>query len=79
MAMAAAAATMSAAVSRSRLGGTSVRGGKNGKFLGYFRGTAMRTFRPLPIAGAHKYFAVASAVLAMKLVNRHERKITGAA
>jgi hypothetical protein len=33
----------------------------------------------LPIAGADENFAVALALFAMKLVNRHEGKITGGA
>ena len=39
----------------------------------------MRTLRSLPIAGADENFAVAFALFAMKLVNRHEGKITGGA
>ena len=35
----------------------------------------MRTFRALPVAGADEDLAVALALLAMKLVNRHEWKI----
>ena len=36
----------------------------------------MRAFRALPVAGADEDFAVALALFAMKLVNRHEEKIT---
>ena len=35
----------------------------------------MRAFRALPVAGADEDFAVALALFAMKLVNRHEGKI----
>jgi len=36
----------------------------------------MRAFRALPVTGADEDFAVALALFAMKLVNRHEQKIT---
>ena len=80
MAVAAAAATMTAAAiaGRFRACGTGAGRGKRGKFLGQFLGAAMRAFRALPIAGADKDFAVALALLAMKLVNRHGIKLTGA-
>jgi hypothetical protein len=51
--------------------------GESGKFLGQFPGTAMRTGGALPVAGAHKNFAVALALFAMKFVNWHGRSIIG--
>jgi hypothetical protein len=51
--------------------------GESGKFLGQFPGTAMRTGGALPVAGAHKNFAVAFAFFAMKFVYRHDPSIIG--
>jgi uncharacterized protein YqjF (DUF2071 family) len=52
-------------------------GGKCGEFLGQLLGAAMRAFGVLPVAGADEDFAVALALPAMKLVNRHGWKIAG--
>ena len=80
MAVAAAAATMSAtAVSRRCVVAAGTGGGKDGKFLRYFRRTTMRAFRPFPVAGADEDFAVALTLFTMKFVNRHEGKIIGSA
>ncbi len=71
-----ATATAAAAVSRRRVAAADVGGGKHRKFLRYLRRTAMRAFRPLPVARTDEDFAVAFALLTMKFVNRHEGKIT---
>ena len=79
MAVAAAATAMPAAAvaGRTSAGGAGAGRGEGGKFLGQFPGAAMRAFRALPVTGADEDFAVALALFAMKLVNRHEGKITG--
>lgn len=79
--MAAAPATMppAAVAAGMRMTFPGARRGEGGKLLGQLRRTAMRTRRPLPVAGADEDFAVAFALLAMKLVNRHGKKIAGAA
>jgi hypothetical protein len=77
MTVAAAAAAMSAAAVA--LGMTFARAGRGegGKFLGQLLRTAVRASGSLPIAGTDEDFAVAPALFAMKLVNRHEGKIIG--
>ena len=75
MIVAAAAAT---AMSAAALGVARFLAGRRregGKLLGDFRGTAMRTFRPLPVGGADEDFAVVFALFAMKFVNRHGMKL----
>ena len=71
-----AAATAAAIAFAGRLAAAGAGGGKRGKFLGQFLRAAMRAFRALPVAGADEDFAVALTLFAMKLVNRHEWKIT---
>jgi hypothetical protein len=53
-------------------------GGEGGKFFVQLGGTAARAFRSAPIGRADKDFAVASARLTMKFVNRHMVKVVGA-
>src|SRR5208337_65488 len=70
VAMAAAAATMSAAVAgRFRVRGAYAGRGERGNFLEQFPGAAERAFRAFPVAGTDEDFAVALALLAMKFVN----------
>jgi len=81
MAPAGAAATM--AVTAILLGGFGfarpyASRGEGGKFLVQLAGTATRTFCPGPVGRAHQDFAVLPALLAMKFVDWHEGKITGA-
>jgi hypothetical protein len=77
MAMAATAATMSAAIPGRSFIAAGIGRGKDGKFLGQLFGTAVRALGSLPIAGAHQYLAVAGALLTMKFVNRHGNRIIG--
>lgn len=80
MTVAAAAATMPPAVaSGMRMALPGAGRGKGGEFLGQFLRTAVRARGPLPIAGADEEFAVAFALFAMKLVNRHANRIIGPA
>jgi len=50
-------------------------GGEYGQLLGEADRTATRAFRPPPVAGTDQDFAVVVALVAMKLVNRHEQTI----
>jgi hypothetical protein len=52
------------------------RRGKHREFLRELRRAALGAFGPLPIPGPNQDFAVRRALLAMKLVNRHEGTIT---
>jgi hypothetical protein len=80
MSVAMTATTSTATVlTRRRVIAAGAGGGEHGKLLGQLFGTAVRALRSLPIAGADEDFAVAFAFFAMKLVNRHEGKITGGA
>ena len=54
-------------------------GGEGGKFFVQLGGAAVRTFRALPIGGAHEDFAVAATFFAMEFVDWHSFKLTGAA
>jgi hypothetical protein len=73
VAAARAAAAVSAAATHGARGFFARAGsGESGKFLGNFRGTAVRAFRPLPVGGADEDFAVVFALLTMESVNRHE-------
>src|SRR5438132_678216 len=51
------------------------RGGEGGKLFRQPGRAAMRAFRSASIARAHQDFAVRLALPAMKLINRHGRKI----
>ena len=46
-------------------------GGEGGKLFGQLSGLAPRTWGALPITGTNEHFAVVSALLTMKFVNRH--------
>jgi hypothetical protein len=73
-----AATTSTAAVlTRRRVMAAGAGAGEHGKLLGQFLGTAVRALRSLPIAGTDEDFAVAFALFAMKLVNRHKNTIVG--
>lgn len=63
-----------------RLGGARLAGHagcEDGQFLGQFFGAATGAGGSFPITGAHQYFAVFSAFLAVKLVNRHGYSVVG--
>lgn len=78
MAAAAPAAT-AAGCARWRIVASAAAGrGESGKFLRQFAGTAVRTFRAAPVGRADQDFAIAFALLAMKFVDGHGRKIIGA-
>jgi len=79
MLVATTSATMSAAGFFARRSFTGTGRGKRGKFLGQFLRAAVRTLGGLPVHRTDEDFAVALALFAMKFVNRHEGKITGAA
>ena len=49
--------------------------GKGGEFFVQLAGTAMRALGAAPVGRAHKAFAVAPALFAMKLVEWHEGNI----
>ena len=77
--MAAAAATMSAALARRRAGLAGVGRSEHGKFLCYFCRSAMRALGAFPVGRADENLAVASALFAMEFVNGHEIRITNRA
>jgi hypothetical protein len=56
----------------------SATGCKDREFLPQLRRAAARTFGSFPIAGTDQDFAISLALLAMKLVNRHDMKGNGA-
>jgi hypothetical protein len=51
------------------------RRSENGKPLGQLARPAVRALGPFPFAGADQDFAVSVALIAMKFVNRHARRI----
>ena len=56
---------------------TRTGGSEGGKLFVEPRGTAVRTFRALPLGGANEDFRIAFALGTMKFVNRHGAKIIG--
>jgi len=77
VARATAAAAVAAAFLRAGRFFTRTGGGESGKLLGHLRGTAVRTFRALPVGGAHEDFGILLTFPTMKFVDRHAAKVIG--